>query len=49
MAASVHEKNIETIFQTKKNQLLLLLMVIQCKQRHTRTSLPCNVAIVDLR
>jgi hypothetical protein len=35
----------------QKNQLLLLLLltVIQCKQRYTRTSVPCNVAVVDLR
>jgi hypothetical protein len=29
--------------------LLLLLTVIQCKQRYTRTSLPCNVTVVDLK
>jgi hypothetical protein len=34
-----------------KNQLflLLLLTVIQCKQRYIRTSLPCNVTVVDLK
>jgi hypothetical protein len=45
---NVHEKK----FSEKKKQLLLLLLlltVIQCKQRYTRTSLPCNVAVVDLR
>jgi NADPH-dependent 7-cyano-7-deazaguanine reductase QueF len=46
---NIHEKNMEKIFQTKKNQLMLLLLltVIQCKQRYTRTSLPCNVTVVD--
>jgi hypothetical protein len=36
----VHGKNVSD----KKNQLflLLLLTVIQCKQRYIRTSLPCN-------
>jgi hypothetical protein len=29
--------------------LLLLLRVIQCKQRYIRTSLPCNVIVVDLK
>jgi hypothetical protein len=32
----------------QKNQLfllLLLLTIIQCKQRYIRTSLPCNVTI----
>jgi hypothetical protein len=29
--------------------LLLLLTVIQCKQRYIRTSLPCNVTVVDLK
>jgi hypothetical protein len=35
----------------QKNQLLLLLLltVIQCKQRYTRTSLPWNVNVVDLK
>jgi hypothetical protein len=46
---NVHEKNMEKIFQTKKMLLLLLLTVIQCKQRNTRTSLPCNVTVVDLK
>jgi hypothetical protein len=34
-----------------KNQLflLLLLTVIQCKQRYIRTSLPYNVTVVDLK
>jgi hypothetical protein len=35
----------------QKNQLflllLLLLTVIQCKQRYIRTLLPCNVTVVD--
>jgi hypothetical protein len=35
----------------QKNQLFLLslLTVIQCKQRYIRTSLPCNVSVVDLK
>jgi hypothetical protein len=35
----------------QKNQLflLLLLTIIQCKQRYIRTSLPCNVTVVDLK
>jgi hypothetical protein len=37
----------------QKNQLflllLLLLTVIQCKQRYIRTSLPCNVTVMDLK
>jgi hypothetical protein len=56
MIAIVHryvlEKNMENIFPAKKNQLLLLLLlltVIQYKQRYTRTSLSCNVAVVDLK
>jgi hypothetical protein len=52
---NVHEKNIEKNFQTKIFRqkffflLLLLLTVIQCKQRCTRTTLPCNVTVVDLK
>jgi hypothetical protein len=47
---NVHEKNMEKKFQTKNQLLLLLLLtVIQCKQRYTRTSLPCNVTVVDLK
>jgi hypothetical protein len=47
---NVHEKNMEKMFPTK-NQLflLLLLTVIQCKQRYIRTLLPCNVTVVDLK
>jgi hypothetical protein len=37
---NVHEKNMEKMFPTKKLFLLLLLTVIQCKQRYIRTSLP---------
>jgi hypothetical protein len=35
----------------QKNQLFLLslLTVIQCIQRYIRTSLPCNVNVVDLK
>jgi hypothetical protein len=38
----LHEKNMEKMFPRKKNQLflLLLLTVVQCKQRYIRTSLP---------
>jgi hypothetical protein len=40
----------ETFFRQKhQSLLLLLLMVIQCKQRYTRTSLPCNITVVDLK
>jgi hypothetical protein len=39
------EKNV----QTKKSILLLLLTVIQYKQRYTLTTLPCNVTVVDLK
>jgi hypothetical protein len=47
---NVHEKNMEKMFPTK-NQLflLLLLTVIQCKQKYIRTSLPCIVTVVDLK
>jgi hypothetical protein len=27
----------------------ILLTVIQCKQKYIRTSLPCNVTVVDLK
>jgi hypothetical protein len=33
----------------KHQNQLFQLMIIQCKQRYTRTSLDCNVAVVDLR
>jgi hypothetical protein len=47
---NVHEKNMEKNFQTKNKLLLfLLLTVMQCKERCTRTSLPCNVTVVDLK
>jgi hypothetical protein len=37
------KKMCKTIFRQKNKLLLfLLLTVIQCKQRCTRTSLPCN-------
>jgi hypothetical protein len=35
----------------RKNQLfllLLLLTIIQCKQRYIHTSVPCNVTVEDL-
>jgi hypothetical protein len=44
---NVHEKNMEKKFQTKKS--IIAKMIVQCKQRYTRTSLPCSVALVDLR
>jgi hypothetical protein len=39
------------IFRQKNKCLLLLLLltVIQCKQRCTRTTSPCNVTVVDLK
>jgi hypothetical protein len=46
---NVHEKNMEKMFPTKNQLFLLLLTVIQCKQRYIRTSLPCNVTVVDLK
>jgi hypothetical protein len=41
----MYTKKIWKKFFRQKNKLLLflLLTVIQCKQRCTRTSLPCNV------
>jgi hypothetical protein len=38
-------------FRQKKQffLLLLLLTVIPCKQRYIPTSLPCNIAVVDLK
>jgi hypothetical protein len=46
----MYTKKIWKKFFRQKNKLLLflLLTVIQCKQRCTRTSLPCNVTVVDL-
>jgi hypothetical protein len=34
--------------KTKKKSIIQLT-IIQCKQRYIRPSLPCNVAVVDLR
>jgi hypothetical protein len=34
--------------QKKQLFLLLLLTIIQCKQRYIHTSLPCNVTVEDL-
>jgi hypothetical protein len=47
----MYTKKIWKQFLRQKNKLLLflLLTVIQCKQRCTRTSLPCNVTVVDLK
>jgi hypothetical protein len=47
----MYTKKIWKKFFRQKNKLLLflLLTVIQCKQRCTRTSLPCNVTVVDLK
>jgi hypothetical protein len=44
-------KKIWKKFFRQKNQLflLLLLTVIQCKQRHIRISLPYNVTVVDFK
>jgi hypothetical protein len=40
----------KNIFRQKNQFLLLLLLtVIQCKQRCTRTTSPCNVTVVDLK
>jgi hypothetical protein len=33
----------------QKNQLHITKMIVQCKQRSTRTSLPCSDALVNLR
>jgi hypothetical protein len=48
----MYTKKIWKTFFRQKNKfllLLLLLTVIQCKQRCTRTTLPCNVTVVDLK
>jgi hypothetical protein len=47
----MYTKKIWKKFFRQKNKLLLflLLTVIQCKQRCTRTSLPCKVTVVDLK
>jgi hypothetical protein len=47
----MYMKKIREKFFRQKNKLLLLLLltVIQCKQRHARTSLPSNVSAVDLK
>jgi hypothetical protein len=40
------------IFRQKNKLLLFLLLTVistMCKQRCTRTSLPCNVTVVDLK
>jgi hypothetical protein len=37
----------ETNFQTKKS--IIAKMIVKCKQRYTRTSLLCSVALVNLR
>jgi hypothetical protein len=43
------KKTWKTFFRQKNQFLLLLLLlsVIQCKQRCTRTTLPWNVTVVD--
>jgi hypothetical protein len=33
----------------RQNIFFLLLTVIPCTQRYTNTSVPCNVAVVDLK
>jgi hypothetical protein len=47
----MYTKKIWKTFFRQKNKLLLflLLTVIQCKHRCNRTSLPCNVTVVDLK
>jgi hypothetical protein len=47
----MYTKKIWKKFFRQKNQLflLLLLTIIQCKQRCTRTTLSCNVTVVDLK
>jgi hypothetical protein len=47
----MYTKKLWKKFFRQKNKLLLLLLliVIQCKQRCTRTTLPCNVTVVDLK
>jgi hypothetical protein len=32
-----------------RKKILLLLTIIQCKQRYIRTSLPCNVTVENLK
>jgi hypothetical protein len=47
---NVYEKNMEKTFPTKKSIklfLLLLLTIIQCKQKYIHTPLPCNVTVED--
>jgi hypothetical protein len=46
---NVHEKIWKKCFRQKNQLFLLLLTVIQSKQRYIRTSLRCNVAVVDLK
>jgi hypothetical protein len=47
----MHMKKIGKKCFRQKNQLflLLLLTVIQYKQRYILTSLPCNLTVVDLK
>jgi hypothetical protein len=42
---NVHEKNMAKNFQTKIS--IIAKMIVQRKQRYTRTSLPCSVALVN--
>jgi hypothetical protein len=46
----MYMKKIWKTFFRQKNQLflLLLLTIIQCKQRYIHTSLPCNITVEDL-
>jgi hypothetical protein len=46
---NVHEKNIETIFQTKKSITAKMIHDNVNKDILVSTSLPCSVAVVDLR
>jgi hypothetical protein len=32
----------------RQKKSIIAKMILQCKQRYTRTSLPCSVALVDL-
>jgi hypothetical protein len=36
-------------YRGNKKKSIIQLTIIQCKQRNTRTLLPCNVAVVVLR
>jgi hypothetical protein len=46
---NVHKKIWEKFFRQKNQLFLLLLTLMQCKQRYIRTSLPCDVTVVHLK